>query len=1208
MAEENCTGGRANLNGVHYQLLRSLWHAARILQLELEPGDMPRWSRLVLEPAAGGDVLIEQQRGVLIEQVKTRQAGTWALKEIIDDVLPDLFKAFSDWNLRRPVVSAAFITNGKRGNWKTVESLFRGLPPFGSERGNALELLDNECPLRIRAKSLEKEMRAGGFEFTLRGIFGYISFVLGGRTRLGPDETRRVWEFLRVFSFEQVAEENLKSEIGASILRRCPRSEDRELVLLQLLGDLLEQGRVGAVITTKELLAKHRLANVDISDRKLLCQRAKYFLKETLLDRGYDAEQDVRATCWVREGETLSVEAQPLVFVGESGRGKSWALGARALELANQDRLVLLVEAASDLEGTRDRAARAFCNRLWDIDNNIPLDRIHQRIRSADPRHASSWLYLLIDGIRDMALASSIVKHGWHREGIALTISLTVGSETDLREIEPFCRIERISDFSDFELAEYLHKRLSQLAAPLPIANRSLLRRPLLARLYCDLRAKRPSDRQPASEFDLLEEFWSALSSAHPLAIDRLARLAAEQPADRAYPWTSITLDEARLGETDILALIGKGLLTRKTGGGFELFHDHLLSWAMAKGWALNLRDGRVGAPQLLENVKTIVRSSNREGCWGRRWLARSLWFLFWVLLEPPRERVEEAVSLALLFEYEMRTGELVGLGDRGISFLFKIIREKPRRSWWAVEALQTISSKSVASQACELLKATDVDLQVAAAEILTKNPTADALDDLWSLRCEMEVAEPKRYNDIYYAVDEALASCGRLDGDWLRRRLRAEGFSREPVQVLVYLLPQIEQGRALWFELKEAIFAKVCKEHERCIAVCLESFRDTGHLDWLKARVNSEGTLGGAARRALFLLEKGRQPEPIEANLQDAAFTSGWWLLPHVNSNAAAVEELIAETIRRAEDPWAIAWSLLNGFESRVSAETLDLLLDSAAKQFDAAASDPGADTPALRAPLNFLAKVRSQQLLERFALRRGTSLEKHIVRWFCLRQTDEDSYHDFYEGYALRILKRVSGEGLTAIGKHLLQTSRVTWMLLLAIEIVVMRPDEECVRLLGDLAVRDRVDDSKTPIVQRSAIGALVELGRLDLANQGVLRWGERLSWSVVHRFRERKPTRGELGLVPGRFAAPESAEPAAVIAAGLGGYEEHLASVREILRKSEGGSDLARACVLALSVSGDDSSETVLALADQIMFPETEWAAAEALIRIGTEGAFW
>lgn len=1207
MPTENRTGGPANLNGVHYQLLRSLFHATRIIHLDLEPGDEPHSSRIVLEPHAGGDLRVEQQRAVIIEQMKTRPGGTWALKETIEKVLPDLFKAFSAWGSRLPVSKTIFVTDGKRGNWKSVEDLFHDLPAFDEVQDRALQLLDDQTRLKIRATELEKEMISSGLQFTARGLVSYIAHRLTGSKNPLPGKARLLWEFLRAFHFEHVTEDNLKKEIRAFVLGRCLRSEDCENITRSLLAAFLDRGRDRATIVANDLLADHGLAEVDLGDWQQLSQRARRHLDETLTDRSYTAAWDVRASRWNEPSEQPIETSKPVIFVGESGQGKSWTLAARARRLITAENIVILIEAAEDLATTRDLAAKVFCHKIWDLDGAIPLDRIQQRLKKVSPSRASEWLHLLIDNIQDPKLAKRLLAYDWQREGISLTLSLIASSGATLTTIEPLCQLEEISDFSAFELAEYLHIRLGDLASRPFSVRRGFLRRPILARIFCDLTAKAGPGCQPTNEFDLLSNYWSTFSEDRPLSVNKLAMLASEPPANRDYPWSSLTLGEAGLAELDVKQLVTKGLLSSSADGQwFKFRDDKLLNWAVATGWALKLRDGRITLSQLVEEIQLAVRNANREGCWGHRWLGMSLWYLLWILLDPKRAMVDKTLSIIQQFQYEMKPDRLASLGDRIILPLFESIRANPRRSWWAVQTLQAIESNDVAGEACRLLKEADTDLRVAAAEILTKRPTASALDDLWTLRCELEADEPKRYNDIYCAVDGALTSCGRLEGSWIRQRIRSADPSREPVHELVYLLPQVSDGKALWFELKEIIFNKVSSEKERCIAVCIESFRDSSHLDWLKERIHSEGTLSGAARRALLLLEPGRRPDPIEDELQDAAYTRGWWLRPHLNTDAAAAEALIAETIARAGDPWQITWSLLSGFESRIAPDTLDRLLDSAAELFAAAGHSTDEETLYLSAPLVFLGNVKSLRLLDRFAARRGSSLEQHIVRWFRRCSIDDQGYHDFHEGHALRILKRISGEGLTEVGNYLLRCCEQTWSLLMAIEVAVMRPDEETVRLLADLASRDQLDDSHVPVAQWSAIGALVELGRSDIAIEAVLRWGQQLTWTVVNRFRERRPTL--LDLAPAlRFLRADSAPvPTAVIALGLGGHREHVPVVRDILQRAAGGSDLARACVLALCTSGDRTAETVTALASQISFAETEWAVAEALLTIGTSEA--
>src|ERR1700741_5246887 len=94
-------GGSATINGILFQLLGTL---ARTAQLQLEAAQQQESADRVLlriEPlGGGGDLRIHFPTKRIIEQWKARTGGgPWSLRQIIDNVLVDLYRAVDGANL-----------------------------------------------------------------------------------------------------------------------------------------------------------------------------------------------------------------------------------------------------------------------------------------------------------------------------------------------------------------------------------------------------------------------------------------------------------------------------------------------------------------------------------------------------------------------------------------------------------------------------------------------------------------------------------------------------------------------------------------------------------------------------------------------------------------------------------------------------------------------------------------------------------------------------------------------------------------------------------------------------------------------------------------------------------------------------------------------------------------------------------------------------
>jgi hypothetical protein len=110
-------GGSANINGILYQILGTLEWASRIqLSDASREGEEISQARLIIEPSGGGgDARICASDRRRVGQWKTKSdGGPWSLQRVIDEVIPDLYRAV-DAHLLDDHSECLFITEGKRG-------------------------------------------------------------------------------------------------------------------------------------------------------------------------------------------------------------------------------------------------------------------------------------------------------------------------------------------------------------------------------------------------------------------------------------------------------------------------------------------------------------------------------------------------------------------------------------------------------------------------------------------------------------------------------------------------------------------------------------------------------------------------------------------------------------------------------------------------------------------------------------------------------------------------------------------------------------------------------------------------------------------------------------------------------------------------------------------------------------------------------------
>jgi hypothetical protein len=87
-------GGSANINGILYQILGTLDKAVSVgITAAATISDDIVEARLIVAPAGGGgDLQIDWPASRVVQQWKAKaKGGTWSLKKIVEEVLPDLY-------------------------------------------------------------------------------------------------------------------------------------------------------------------------------------------------------------------------------------------------------------------------------------------------------------------------------------------------------------------------------------------------------------------------------------------------------------------------------------------------------------------------------------------------------------------------------------------------------------------------------------------------------------------------------------------------------------------------------------------------------------------------------------------------------------------------------------------------------------------------------------------------------------------------------------------------------------------------------------------------------------------------------------------------------------------------------------------------------------------------------------------------------------
>src|SRR5580700_7573738 len=166
-------GGAGMIHGVVYQLLWSLLRAAKMYVDTDLSDDLSRATQttIILEPAGGGGDLREiNASGRIIQQIKSGN-HSWSLTTIVNDVLPDLYKAVDPGQQND---TFQFITDGWAGDWQNVSAFFTSLRLPPCPEHEALLALDDSKHIRFRHGDAQAHPFGSQDTITARDLFSWI--------------------------------------------------------------------------------------------------------------------------------------------------------------------------------------------------------------------------------------------------------------------------------------------------------------------------------------------------------------------------------------------------------------------------------------------------------------------------------------------------------------------------------------------------------------------------------------------------------------------------------------------------------------------------------------------------------------------------------------------------------------------------------------------------------------------------------------------------------------------------------------------------------------------------------------------------------------------------------------------------------------------------------------------------------------------------
>ena len=821
------SGGSSTIYGIRYQML---WSLLRTTELHIRDCQKDERNEIIqvilrLEPIGGGGDLQEiGATGTIVEQVKARSdGGAWSLREVIDEVLPDLYRA------NPPANSYRFITEGKRGGWERTYEFFQSLGGRNQTGSDILEALDDESELsfdKLPSRGADKSDKQAYWKegrYSERSLFEHIVSVIRKNPSAKEESLQETQHKLRhlLSHFEMLpleSRENIQSAIDDALLvMGCPNTE-LEKNRRAMTDELMELATAGnADIDVAEFLREYGLS-VSINKWLILKNECASVLHQHLRARKYDVSRDARVDYARSIANACISQAGIMVLSGGAGQETTWALYGAAHILSEQ-RLVIVLNATEDAEQDLESAARLFCREIWGLGTTLPMSEISARLRKDKRTAAPHWLTLCLNGLQNLGAAQYLAGINWENWGISLLVSCDelVAQQFDENTTSPLQHI-KVNDFSHKELSIYFRNDISGNLSTIPEDIRQILRRTNFANVYRDIHEGSVWDA--TYEYKICARCWQLISEqnvgAFSLDTVRLRRIACSVAFGKPYPWLGEQLLDADFDDRAITRLTRAGWLQSTLEGCYEITNSRLMNWAVAEGLVASYRASEIDDTNLCDTIQKLYHSEGLEANRNLDYVPMDALWLLTALIPTPNVLIDRIILTLEKGDWRLQSdlykNLLPTLGTRIASALVRRLEtltpDEAVLAFDIYDALAQFPGEIVAPEALRLLKHPLPAARLRGCCVFNHCPSAAALDALWNVRCDIHqnpalyVEEQEQGSMAHRAEREALdalRACIPLCPEWLPAVVEAADPLTMPVSELPHLVAAIEGHPEIW-------------------------------------------------------------------------------------------------------------------------------------------------------------------------------------------------------------------------------------------------------------------------------------------------------------------------------------------------------------------------------------------------------------------------
>lgn len=1224
------SGGANAINGFVYQLL---WCAVRSCRLRLDstPGKdpaLPSQAVIVLEPRDGGDMRELAGGTTRVVQLKSRPSGrSWSLRDLIVEVLPDLYRAV---DISNDSIRYLMATEADMGRWSQVMDFFESLARRGKADDPPIGRLDGARVLQFaRGNTTPSEegffWEEGPYSETrlFLQILSYLRRTTAAKSDPQPLAAQKLFHLLSRFQFQgRILQAEIEQDLDSLLVEVTDFVEDVPNKRDELIGAMAREAAKGhAEIEVDDFLAAHGLDARPLSNHAALRDRASRLLSDQLHKRQYDPAMDVRQEKAESLYELWSKDSPIIAIDGESGVGKSWAAYALARRSALGPGVTVFLDAKGRASEDLSFIAGQYWQEIADHDQAIPISRIARRQERASS-NSSGWLSVIIDGVQSHEEARELVREPFQSWGVRVAIFGSVGAMKALQAAATnHVPMERVEEFSPRQRDEYLRQAIGDSWSSVPTDVRETLNRPLLARIYCT-QVARSAGWQPTNEYELYSQYWHSIGSEGSIeakvALGKLAVTILNDSGD--YPWHADLLVECGANDSVSEECIRRGWLQQTDDDRFQISHSRLLNFAVANGLVAQLRLGDIDANAITERIRELLE---RPVTYCDQKLGYVPMDVLYLLLGQPelaehRDKVVYGLSeLPYHDRITLHRDLLPTLGEAAAELQLSALAASAGKEPYhlqtpIVEGLAKLPQPGPDRGLLSLLKDTP-SRQIAAIRVLGLRPRPDVLPQLWSIHRQI-LDQPEKFGEshesrwfLYRISFGALKACVPLNPQWLRDAIATTPADDPHLRDLGYLVANLGDPD-LWQAARSDLLAKVSTETKRSVITCVGIFRDSRDLDLLVESLgNRTDHQGSAALKALVRIDPDRALQELHrVNDFDLYAGRGGYLPILLHSHPTRTLSRLRSMMADHSDPWRIALAL-QGHEHEIDVETTEFLL----RELDALfirlkQNPPKPNSNPLFQPLRLLSKVCHPQAVKSFTKHRHRPLETALVDYLRKVGPHQFATDNLARNPGLKVLLRIGGDGFVKVLNSYIESSlpKIHYS---QMHLATVKRDAETVKLL-----RAGIDESPDSDPNDHQVHQLADtfaaIGDFEGLRKALSILGLHISPAVETYLadkREQAKTAWSdwLDGVEGENPSDDLIGP--IVAAALVRRSSSKTAIRTLLSRADPLSKVAEACVFALGRLECESAETLRLLDTQLgtMEKNRRWLAREALLQIGT-----